>query len=82
MSPIFTNLLENNNLTKTANDALAEARNAIHNLMQLRDDLEDEIHCNEIEDPIIKNLTNSMIPTLEKIDKLLYFAEKGETYGR
>ena len=82
MPTLFTNLLEDNNLVATANDLLAEARNELHNLMQLRDDLEDEINCNEIKDPIITRLTNSMIPTLEKIDKLLYSAEKGNVYGK
>ena len=78
--PIFTNLLENNNLTKIPNDPVLEARNELHALMQLRDDAEDSIPPDDVTKTGLM-LLNGMLVHLERMDKLLHSA-KEELYGR
>jgi hypothetical protein len=79
---IYTALLENDNLTKVANSNINKARNELHILMQLRDELEDEVRqfpndkCKEV-----RNLLWHICSQTESIEIYLNKAEKDMVYG-
>jgi transcriptional regulator len=83
MSTLFTSLLENDNLTKVANSNITKARNELHILMQLRDELENEVRqfpndkCKEV-----RNLLWHICSQTENIEIYLNKAEKDMVYGR
>jgi hypothetical protein len=82
MPTLFTSLLKNDNLTKVANSNITKARNELHILMQLRDELEDEVRqfpndkCKEV-----RNLLWHICSQTERIEIYLNKAEKDMVYG-